>query len=58
MWYKLFTKGKDVNDDAHSECSSTSTTNEKDEIEKKIVMENRRISIRDVAEDVGISVDS
>ena len=36
----------------------TSTTNENTEIVKKIVMENRRITIKEVAEDVGISVGS
>ena len=58
-WYKLFTEGReDVDDDARPGRPSTSTTNEKTEPVKKIVMENRRITIRDVAEDVGISVGS
>ena len=58
-WYMLFTEGrKEVNDDARPGRPSTSTTNENTEAVKKIVMENRRITIREVAEDVGISVGS
>lgn len=58
-WYKLFTEGReDVNDDARPGRPSTSTTDENVEAVKKIVMENRRITIREVAEDVGISVGS
>ena len=58
-WYKLFTEGReDVNDDAHPGRPSTSTTNKNTEPVKKIVMENRRITIREVAEDVRISVGS
>ena len=45
-----------MNDDAHPGRSSTSTTNENTEAVKKIVIENRRIAIREVAEDVGVSV--
>ena len=58
-WYKLFTERREeVNDDARPERPSTSTTSENTEAVKKIVMENRRITIREVAEDVGISVGS
>ena len=58
-WYKLFTERReDVNDDARPGRPSTSTTDENVEEVKKIVMENRRITIREVAEDVGISVGS
>ncbi len=58
-WYKLFTEGReDVNDDARCGRPSTSTTDENVAKVKKIVMENRRITIREVAEDVGISVGS
>ena len=58
-WYKLFTEGREeVNDDARPGRSSTSTTTEKTQAVKKIVMENRRITVREVAEDVGISVGS
>ena len=45
-WYKLLTEGQEeVNDDARPGRSSTSTTNEKTEAVKKIVMENRRFTI-------------
>ena len=58
-WYKLFTEGREeVNDDARPGRPSTSTTSENTEAVKKIVMENRRITTREVAEDVGISVGS
>ena len=55
-WYKLFTEGREeMNDDARPGRSSTLTTNKNTEAVKKIVMENRRITIREVAENVGIS---
>ena len=58
-WYKLFTEGRgELNDDARFERPSTSTTNENTEAVKKIVMENRRITIREVAQVVGISIGS
>ena len=47
-----------MNDDAHPGRPRTLITNENTEAVKKIVMENRGITIREVAEDVGISVDS
>ena len=56
-WCKLFIEGRDVNDDARPGCPSMSTIDENVEEVKKIVMENRRITIREVA-DVGISVGS
>ena len=58
-WYKLFIESREeVNDDARPGRPSMSTTNENTETVKKIVMENRRITIREAAEDVGISVGS
>ena len=58
-WYKLFTEDQEeVNDDACPGWPSTSTANENTEAVKKIVMENRRITILEVAEDLGISVGS
>ena len=49
-WYKLFTEAREeVNDDARPGWPSTSTTNENTEPVKKIVMKNRRITIREVA---------
>ena len=57
--YKLFTEGREgVNNDARPGGPSTSTTNKNTEAVKKIVMENRRITIREVAKDVGISFGS
>ncbi|XP_025262344.1 laccase-15 [Camponotus floridanus] len=58
----MFTSGtsssqKVVNDDARL-GRPTSTIDDNVEAVKKIVMENRRITIREVAEDVGISVGS
>ena len=58
-WYKLFNEGREeVNDDARPGRPSESTTNENTEAVKKIVMENRPITIREVPEDVDISVGS
>lgn len=58
-WYKLFKEGREnVNDDARPGSSITSKTDENVEKVKEIVMENRRITIREVADDVGISVGS
>ena len=54
-WYNLFQDGrKDVND----ELRSTTTTTENVEGVKKIVLVNRQITIREFAEDIGISVGS
>ena len=51
-WYKLFIDGREeVNDDARPGRPSTSTTNENTEAVKKIVMENRLITIREVTEE-------
>ena len=48
-WHKLFTKGREeVNDEARPGWPSTSITNENTETVKKIVMENPRITIREV----------
>ena len=54
--YNRFKEGREeVNDDARSDGSSTSTTDENMEAEKKIILDNRRITIREVADNVGIS---
>ena len=59
MWYNLFKEGReDVNDDVHPDRPSTSTTDESIEAVKKIILDNRRITIREVADDVGISFGS
>ena len=56
MWYNWFKKGReDVNDDARPGRSSTSTTDEHIEVVKKMILDNCRISIREVADDVIIS---
>ena len=58
-WYKLFQDGReDVDDEPRSGRPSTSTTDDNVEAVKKIVLENRRITVREVAEDVGISIGS
>ena len=59
LWYNRF-KGdrEDVNDDARSGRPSTSTTDENIEAVKKMILDNRRITIREVADDVGISFGS
>ena len=58
-WYKRFQDGReDVEDAERSGRPSTSTTDENVEKVKEIVMNDRRITIREVADDVGISIGS
>ncbi|MCP6711290.1 helix-turn-helix domain-containing protein, partial [Klebsiella pneumoniae] len=58
-WYKLFQEGReDTNDEPRSGRPSTSTTDENVEEVKKIVLGNRRITIREIADDIGISFGS
>ena len=57
LWYNRFKKGReDVN---YNACSGrnggTSTTYEHIEAVKKMILNNRRITIREVADDVAIS---
>ena len=53
--YNRFKEGREnVNDDARPGCPSTSTTNENIEAVKKMILDNRRTPIREVADDVGI----
>ena len=55
LWYNWFKEGQeDVNDDSRSSCTSTSTTDENIEAVKEIMSDNRRITIREVADDVEI----
>ena len=55
LWYNRFKEGrKDINDNARPSRPSTSTTDENIEAVKKMISDNRGISIRDVADDVGI----
>lgn len=58
-WYKRFEDGReDVEDDECPGCPSTSISGENVEKVKKITMKNHRITIREVADDVGISIGS
>ena len=59
LWYNWFKEDReDVNDDACPGRPSTSTTVENIEAVKKIILHNRRITIRVDAADVGISFGS
>ncbi|XP_011146337.1 putative uncharacterized protein FLJ37770 [Harpegnathos saltator] len=58
-WYKRFQEDReDIEDDARSGRPSTSTNDEHVEKVKEIVLANRRITIRKVAEEIGISYGS
>ena len=59
LWYNRLKEGQEeVNYDACPARPSTSTTNENIEAMKKMILKNRRITIREVADDVGISFGS
>ena len=59
LWYKRFKEGwEDVSDDDHSGRPSTSATYENLESVKKMILDNRQITIREVANDVCISFGS
>ncbi|KAG5311383.1 SETMR methyltransferase, partial [Acromyrmex insinuator] len=54
-WYKMFSEGReDMNDEECEGRPSTSTTDESIDEVKKIVLANRRITVREVAEDLNI----
>ena len=56
LWYNLFKEDlADVNGDARPGRPSTSKTDENIEAMKKMILANRRITIRELADDVGIS---
>ena len=58
-WYERFQDGReDVEDDESPGSLSTSTTDEKVDKLKEMVMNDRRITIREVADDVSISIGS
>lgn len=58
-WYKEFKAGRTVVDDLpRSSRPSTSVTDENIERVKKIVFEDRRVSIREIAADLGVSFGS
>ena len=57
--YNRFKKGReDVSDNAHPGRPSTSTTNENIVAVKKMNLDNHRITIKEVADDIGISFGS
>ena len=59
LWYNRFKEGReDVNDDVRLGRPSTSTIDENIEAVKKMMLDNRRITIREVANDVAISFGS
>ena len=56
LWYNRFKEGRDdINDDARPGLPSTSTTDENIEAVKKMILDNSRITIRDVVDYAGIS---
>lgn len=55
-WYKRFREGRENAED--DERPSTSITDENEEKAKEMVMNDRGITIREVADDVGISIGS
>ncbi|UYV78130.1 hypothetical protein LAZ67_16000210 [Cordylochernes scorpioides] len=58
-WYKTFSEGReDVNDEGRARRPSTSTTDEKINEVEKMILANRRITVREVAEDLNISIGS
>ncbi|UYV64764.1 hypothetical protein LAZ67_3001906 [Cordylochernes scorpioides] len=58
-WYKMFSEGQeDVNDEERAGRPSTSTTDEKFNEVEKMILANRRIAVREVAEDLNISIGS
>ena len=58
-WYKRFQDGReDVEDDERPGRPSTSTTDENVEEVKEMVINDRRITIREVTNDVGMSIGS
>ena len=59
LWYNRFKKDReDVNDVARPGHPNTSTTDENNEAVKKMIVDNRRISIGEVDDDGGISFSS
>ncbi|XP_014481872.1 PREDICTED: putative uncharacterized protein FLJ37770, partial [Dinoponera quadriceps] len=56
-WYKMFLEGQEnVNDEERVRRPSMSTTGENIDKVKKIVLASRRITAREVAEDLNISI--
>ncbi|UYV74676.1 hypothetical protein LAZ67_12000499 [Cordylochernes scorpioides] len=58
-WYKMFSEGReDVNDEERAGRPSTSTTAEKINEVEKMILGNGRITVREVSEDLNISIGS
>ncbi|UYV61504.1 hypothetical protein LAZ67_1005082 [Cordylochernes scorpioides] len=58
-WYKMFSEGReDVNDEERAGRPSTSTTDKKVNEVEKMILANRRITVREVDEDLNISIGS
>ncbi|UYV70186.1 hypothetical protein LAZ67_7002112 [Cordylochernes scorpioides] len=58
-WYEMFSEGQeDVNDEERAGRPSTSTTDEKINQVEKMILANRRITVREVAEELNISIGS
>ena len=59
LWYNRFKEGREnTNDDARPDRPSTSSTDKNIEAVKKMILDNRRIIIKEVPDDVGISFGS
>ena len=59
LWYNRFKESReDVNGNARPGRPSTSTIDENIEAMKKMILDNRRITIREIADDVDISFGS
>ena len=59
LWYNRFKEGReDMNNKARPDRPTTSTNVENIETVKKMILDNRRITIREVADNVGISFGS
>jgi ribosomal protein S14 len=58
-WYTRFQEGREeVEDDERLGCPSTSTTDGNVEKVKEMIMNGCRITIREIADEVGISIGS
>ncbi|UYV64611.1 hypothetical protein LAZ67_3001306, partial [Cordylochernes scorpioides] len=58
-WYKMLSEGREeVNNEERAGRPSTSTTDEKINEVEKLILANRRITVREVAEDLNISIGS
>ncbi|UYV64164.1 hypothetical protein LAZ67_2006834 [Cordylochernes scorpioides] len=57
-WYKIFSEGREDVNDERAGRPSTSTTEEKINEVEKMILANRRITVREVAEDLNISIGS